>query len=131
MSSSDTSKKNIGLLEHEYRHNQVGPGIKTESMLATEPVDCVMQKGDLLMMNALIPHRGQVNNSKGVRWTMDLRFQRTGTSTGREHHPKFIVKSKKHPDSVEDNYEEWCVKWIKALNRKNGLLNARFEFVQD
>ena len=59
-----------------------------------------MQRGDVLLMNALAPHRGQVNNSYRVRWSMDLRFQRTGTPTGREHHPKFIVKSKKHPDKI-------------------------------
>ena len=124
-------KENIRLIEHEYRYNQVGPGIKKQSMLTTKPVDCVMQRGDVLLMNALVPHRGQVNNSYRVRWSMDLRFQRTGTPTGREHHPKFIVKSKKHPDSVEDNYEEWCAQWIKALNAKNDLPNPRFKFVQD
>jgi hypothetical protein len=42
------------------------------------PKDCIMRRGDMLLLSAYTPHRSQFNRSDGVRWSMDLRFQRVG-----------------------------------------------------
>lgn len=79
-------------------------------------VEAVMQKGDVLLFNAYVPHRGGVNSSPDlVRWSMDLRFQPTGTPTGRPHWPEFILQSHADPTTVQDSYDDWCERWIEGL----------------
>ena len=107
-----------GLLQHEA---EGGTRIKPNLMPQTEPYDCVMSRGDLLFMSAYTPHRGQPNRSDYVRWTMDLRFQKTGTPTGRPTHPEFIVQSRQDPSSVQDDYEEWCRRWIEGREAGKGV----------
>ena len=48
--------------------------------------------------------------------SMDLRFQKTGTPTGRPHWPAFVLQSPSDPSSVQDSYEEWCQRWRQGLS---------------
>ena len=102
----------LGLLEHE---RGGGTHIKPSLMPDVEPYDCVMRRGDLLMMSAFTPHHGHQNRSDRVRWSIDLRFQKTGTPTGRPDFPEVVVQSRSDPASVQDDYDEWCGRWIAAL----------------
>ena len=106
------------LLEHQ---PEGGTMIKPHLMPDAEPVDCVMQRGDLLFLSAYTPHRGHTNQSDYVRWSMDLRFQKTGTPTGRPFHPAFVLKSPSAPDSVQNNYDEWCRRWDEGLEAGKGI----------
>ena len=51
---------------------------------------------------------------------MDLRYQKTGTPTGRPYNPDFIARSRANPDSVLQDYDEWCRQWIEALEEVKG-----------
>ncbi len=102
----------LGLLQHE---REGGTHIKHSLMPDAVPYDCVMRRGDLLMMSAYTPHHGHQNRSDRVRWSMDLRFQKTGTPTGRPDFPAVVVQSRSDPDSVQDDYDEWCRRWIASL----------------
>jgi len=106
------------LLEHQ---PEGGTMIKPHLMPDVEPVDCVMDRGDLLFMSAYTPHRGHTNTSDYVRWSMDLRFQKTGTPTGRPFHPAFILQSESDPSSVQDDYDEWCQRWDQGLEEGKGI----------
>jgi len=106
------------LLEHQA---EGGTMIKPHAMPDTKPVDCTMKRGDLLFMSAYTPHRGHTNHSNYVRWSMDLRFQKTGTPTGRPFHPEFILQSQADPESVQNSYEEWCARWDKGLETGKGI----------
>lgn len=49
-------------------------------------VEATMRRGDVLLFNAYVPHRGGTNSTPdAVRWSMDLRFQATGSPTGRPY----------------------------------------------
>ena len=50
----------LGLLQHE---RTGGTHIKPSSMPQVEPCDCVMRRGDLLLMSAYTPHHGHQNRS--------------------------------------------------------------------
>ncbi len=102
----------FGLLQHEATG---GTHIKPAVMPEVEPYDCVMRRGDLLMMSAYTPHRGHQNRGDRVRWSIDLRFQKTGTPTGRADFPEVVVQSRSDPASVQDDYDEWCRRWIASL----------------
>jgi len=94
----------------------------------TAGVDCEMRRGDLLLMNRFTPHRGQLNTTDVVRWSLDLRFQKTGTPTGRHFWPAFVLRSAAAPGSVQDDYGEWCERWRRDLEaskvRAPVLVNA-------
>ena len=66
-------------------------------------------------MHRWTPHRSTPNFSAEVRWSLDLRYQKTGTPTGRPFHPEFVVRSHSHPKTQMGDYAEWCRLWIQAL----------------
>lgn len=49
-----------------------------------ERVTCTMPVGSVLFINQLIPHRSTENLSDGIRWSIDLRWQRPGEPSGFE-----------------------------------------------
>jgi ectoine hydroxylase-related dioxygenase (phytanoyl-CoA dioxygenase family) len=74
-----------------------------------------MHKGSVLLMHKHTPHSSGRNTTDGVRWSMDLRYQATGTPTGRPFHPAFVVRSQRDPNSVLTDYDVWCRRWVEAL----------------
>ena len=76
-----------------------------------------MRKGSVLLLHKLIPHRSTPNLTDGIRWSMDLRYQKTGTPTGRELYPHFVTRSRSRPDSKYTDYEDWCRRWTGILEK--------------
>jgi phytanoyl-CoA hydroxylase len=88
----------------------------------TAGTSCEMKRGDVLLMNRFTPHRGTPNRSRNVRWSLDMRFQKIGTPTGRHFWPDFIVRSASNPESVQtDEYSEWCRRWVDMLASSKGM----------
>ena len=102
-----------------------------EAMPDVEPLTLPMEKGDVLLMNKEIPHRSTPNNTDTVRWSMDLRYQKTGTPTGRPFYPDFVVRSRSNPDSVLTDHGEWARMWEEALaaEASRGAKHHRWEVV--
>lgn len=103
-----------GLWRHHSKKG-VGTTIVEDEMPEKDGVLLPMERGDVLLMHKEIPHRSRGNFSDGIRWSMDLRYQRTGTPTGRPMQPDFPVRSAAHPESVLSDHAEWCRRWIEAL----------------
>ena len=104
-----------GMMQHHIKHNLLVVD-DDEQMAGAEPVTLPMDKGDLLLMAKGTPHRSTANRSDTVRWSMDLRYQKTGTPSGRPYYPDFAVRSRSHPDSVLRDYDEWCRLWVTTLD---------------
>ena len=81
----------------------------------TKPINAECPRGGAIFMTKLTPHHGLPNVSKRVRWTIDLRFQRTGTPTGRPFYPDFPVRSVAKPESVLTDHAEWCRRWLAGF----------------
>jgi len=115
-----------GLLRH---HSQVGVGttIVDEELPDQTILTLPMQKGSLLLLNKEIPHRSTPNQSGTVRWSVDLRYQKTGTPTGRPFHPDFVVYSESSPHSVLNDYNTWQQMWIQALEKSRGVQPHRWQ----
>ena len=109
-----------GLMHH---HIKVGFGtvIVDEDMPDVEALTLPMDKGDVLLMHKEIPHRSTSNQSDTIRWSMDLRYQKTGTPTGRPFHPEFVVRSRENPEFVLTDYETWQHLWIEGLEEGQRL----------
>jgi len=86
----------------------------------TPAVPLPMQKGDVLLMHKETPHNSTPNLSDSIRWSMDLRYQQTGTPSGREVYPSFISRSRANPQSVLTDHGEWCRLWVEGLERGKG-----------
>lgn len=102
-----------GLWQHETRAGE-GTTIVEEALPDLDPVALPMNKGDVLLQNKQIPHRSLRNLSDTVRWSMDLRYQQTGTPTGRPFHPAFVARSRSHPATELTDYDTWNRLWEEA-----------------
>jgi len=103
-----------GLSKHGYIEHGLDTCIKPELVQQDKAIPAICPRGGIVFMNKLCPHRGLPNVSHCVRWTIDLRYQVTGTPTGRPFYPDFPVRTKK-PDVKLISHEEWCARWIKGM----------------
>ena len=104
---------------------QVQPGVHQRRMVywsygrdlpQTERVSLPMKKGDVLLMHKLTPHGSGPNQTDAVRWSMDLRYQKTGEPSPRPEWPSLIARSRRDPGS-ETVYEAWRDQWAAALEQ--------------
>jgi ectoine hydroxylase-related dioxygenase (phytanoyl-CoA dioxygenase family) len=114
-----------GLMRHHTKPG-VGTVIMDEEMPQSAVLTLPMKKGDLLLMHKEIPHRSTANTSGSIRWSMDLRYQETGTPTGRPFHPEFVARSRANPRSALTDHAEWSRRWALALERGRGMRGHRW-----
>lgn len=109
-----------GVFKQGYLKHQAegGTTIMPELLPDVKPVLAECRKGGIVIMNKYTPHRGTPNRSNHIRWSIDLRYQKTGAPTGRANHPSFIVRSEANPLSVLDSHAGWSQLWEKALNQE-------------
>lgn len=72
----------------------------------------VMKKGDLLIFNNLVFHRSLLNRSDTIRWSVDFRYSRTGTSLDGLWHeviacPAREANNKQCPTSWDTWHAQW------------------------
>jgi ectoine hydroxylase-related dioxygenase (phytanoyl-CoA dioxygenase family) len=103
-----------GLLPHHTKAG-VGTTIVPEQIPRTEPVVLPIKKGGLIFLHKETPHRSTPNRTDTVRWSIDLRYQKTGTPTGRPFHPEFVARSRANPASVLTDHAAWCRMWEEGL----------------
>jgi phytanoyl-CoA hydroxylase len=120
-----------GLLAH---HSKVGVGttIVPERLPSVEPVPLPVRKGSVIFLHKEAPHRSTPNRSDTVRWSIDLRYQKTDTPTGRPFQPDFVVRSRSNPASVLTDHAAWCQMWEEALERtrREGIAIHRWAKVE-
>ena len=90
-------------------------------MPTIEPRAVPVHKGGVIFMHRHTPHTSTPNYSDGVRWSIDLRYQETGTPTGRPFHPDFVARSRRDPSSELTDHAEWSRLWIEALQNATGI----------
>lgn len=108
----------LGQLKHQA---EGGTSIVPEQMPDIKPVIAACPKGSIVIMNKYTPHRGTSNRSDIIRWSMDLRYHKTGAASGRPFHPSFAVRSNKDPHSVMHDHSQWCKLWEEALDNSQGV----------
>jgi len=107
-----------GNLEHQAAG---GTTIRPDLLPDVEPRPVPVRKGGIVFMHRHTPHRSTPNFTSGVRWSLDLRYQKTGTPTGRPFHPEFVARSRSHPGSVLTDHAEWSRRWVEALENSRGI----------
>ena len=103
---------------------QVRPGVHKGEVVywggtldpTAESVAVPMKKGDVIFIHKLTPHASGPNTTDGIRWSMDIRYQKTGELSPRPEWPSVIARSRRDP-SIETNYEDWRDAWAQALEK--------------
>jgi hypothetical protein len=75
-----------------------------------------MDKGSVLFLNNLIPHRSTENDSDIIRWSIDLRWQRPDEVSGMESIKEPILLRTARDRDYQPNWESWA-----AQSRQVGL----------
>ena len=76
-----------------------------------------VKSGGAVLFHPLVPHASLPNLSQGIRWSFDLRFNKTGQPTGRSHFPEFVARSHAHPETELHDWKAWRSMWEDARAR--------------
>ena len=109
-----------GLLPHRTKRG-LGTAIHGDLLAHRPIVTLPMRKGSVLLMHKHTPHSSSRNSTDTVRWSMDIRYQATGTATGRPFYPQFVVRSRANPQTVLHDHQSWSAQWEKALAEHPGV----------
>ncbi len=71
-----------------------------------DPVPLPVGRGSLVLLNKFTEHSALPNISDRLRWSFDLRYQRTGQPTGRPAFPSFVLRSTGQPVASADDYHK-------------------------
>jgi ectoine hydroxylase-related dioxygenase (phytanoyl-CoA dioxygenase family) len=107
-----------GYLEHQA---EGGTTIRPDLLPDTTPRPVPVKRGGIVFMHRYTPHRSTPNLTDAVRWSVDLRYQPTGTPTGRPFHPEFVAQSRAHPETELTSHAEWSRRWVEALESSKGI----------
>ena len=97
-----------------------------EKFVGKDQKAVLMQPGDVLLLDKLTMHASLPNLSESIRWSIDLRYQKTGWPTGRSWFPGFVVRSEKDPTKVLKKVDEWAKLWDEA--KKELIMKAPQSF---
>ena len=96
-----------GLLPNKRQGDHLVPVEDVEARGRVETL--AMRAGDAVAFRNLTFHRSLMNNSDGIRWSIDLRYSVTGTPLdwlARMGLLGFVARSRQHPESV-DSWQAW------------------------
>ena len=88
-----------------------------EDEVGPRQVPLPMKPGDVLFMNKLTMHSSLSNNSDGIRWSLDLRYNPIGEPTGRPWFPGFVARSRANPEMELRDPAIWAQKWREARSK--------------
>lgn len=107
-------RENDGLLPH---CTKTQTAIADDFINKDEAVPLPVRSGGIVLFHPLTPHSSLTNVTDKFRWSFDIRFNRTGQSTGREHFPEFIARSKMHPEQELHDWRVWRQMWEEARDK--------------
>jgi len=96
-----------GLLPNKRQGDHLVPVEDVEARGRVETL--AMRAGDAVAFRNLTFHRSLMNNSDGIRWSIDLRYSVTGTPLDwltRMGLHGFVARSRQNPESVE-SWKAW------------------------
>ena len=106
--------KDRAMLPHcPKKQTEIADGFIDETTAQPLPVPA----GGCVLFDPMIPHASLPNQSDGIRWSFDLRYNKTGQPTGRGHFPEFIVRSAADPASELHDWRAWRQMWRDARSR--------------
>jgi ectoine hydroxylase-related dioxygenase (phytanoyl-CoA dioxygenase family) len=76
-----------------------------------------IRRGGALFLHRRTMHASLSNQSDGVRWSFDLRYQPIGQPTGRPWFPAFVARSRQEPAREVRDWRAWADLWRAARTK--------------
>ncbi len=92
-------------------------GIPNEFIGGHRSIALPVKSGGVVIFHPKSPHASLINRTDGFRWSFDIRFNVTGQSTGRDHFPSFVARSRANPGSELRDARQWRAMWEDARAR--------------
>jgi hypothetical protein len=73
-----------------------------------------VKAGGVILFHPMTAHASLDNNTDGVRWSFDLRYNVTGQATGRAQFPEFVARSAQNPQSELRSAKDWAASWSRT-----------------
>ena len=105
--------KNELLTHCPYKQTAIADGLLDKSQAVPLPV----KAGGAVIFHPMTPHASLENTSDAIRWSFDLRFNKTGQPTGRGHFPDFIARSRANPENELRDWQAWKTMWEDTRTR--------------
>ena len=86
-------------------------------------VSLPLNRGGIVLFDKHNFHCAGANRSSDLRWSFDLRYNRTGQPTGRPAFPGFVARSRAHPESELQDAAAWKRLWDEA---RDNILSGRY-----
>lgn len=83
----------------------------------TTAIPLPVASGGVVILDPMIPHASLPNLTKSIRWSFDLRYNRSGQPTGRSHFPDFVARSAACPETELCDWQAWRTMWQQARSR--------------
>ena len=98
-------------------------------------VPLVANAGDVVLLHKRTVHGSGENRSAGIRWSFDMRYQPSGTVTGRDFFPACPVFSESNPEAVIRDPAVYRRRWLNARDdiiegRTRAVFNTRWNRYQ-
>lgn len=85
-----------------------------------------VKKGGVVLLHHRTEHAALDNLSDRIRWSFDLRYNVTGSATGRDVFPGFVARSKAHPDQELRDAAEWKNLWRRTRDELSTMDEVAF-----
>jgi ectoine hydroxylase-related dioxygenase (phytanoyl-CoA dioxygenase family) len=106
-------------------HCTLGGVTIPDALIVKEAVTPVpVKRGGVLLMHRKMQHSSTPNQSAGIRWSFDLRYQPPGQPTGRDEFPDFLARSRQNPASVTVDHAAW----VDLYRQTEAWMHTQAEF---
>ncbi len=89
-------------------------GIPNQFIGGHRSIPLPVRSGGVVIFHPRSPHASLVNRTNGFRWSFDVRYNVTGQSTGRDHFPSFVARSRANPATELRDAVVWREMWEAA-----------------
>jgi ectoine hydroxylase-related dioxygenase (phytanoyl-CoA dioxygenase family) len=97
----------LGVVPHEQREHYLEIAPKVLAQHTPRAVSIELDPGDVVLFHNLLFHCGLPNHSKGIRWSLDWRYQ-DATQPTRRPQRGHLARSTAHPEGVVKSAQEWA-----------------------
>lgn len=104
---------------------QYGTTIDPALVPADGHVVAACSPGEVVLMGQFTPHCSTPNRSAICRWSLDLRYQASGTPSGRAALPSTVLASLRDPASEVHDPAAWRQAWREAKARPGNPVRHR------
>ncbi len=81
------------------------------------PVSLPCRRGSVVLLTKYTEHGALANESDRLRWSFDLRYQKTGEPTGRPAFPSFVWRSRSRPETEITDPRVYEKAWADTRQR--------------